>query len=88
MECQQETIVIQLDASLQGWGAECNGTRTGGPWTREEQGMHINCLEMLAATLAVQSFWKNQAGASVWLQLDNQMTIAYINNLVGTVSPS
>ena len=84
---QQETVVIKSDASLQGWGAVCRGTRTGGPWSQEEQEMHINCLELLAATLAVQSFLKNQVGVSVLLQLDNQTAVAYINNLGGTISP-
>jgi len=84
---QKETIVIKSDASLQGWGAVCSGTRTGGPWSKEEQEMHINCLELLAATLAVQSFLKDQEGVSILLQLNNQTAAAYINNLGGTVSP-
>ena len=84
---QKETVVIRSDASLQGWGAVCNSTRTGGPWSQEEQEMHINCLELLAATLAVQSFLKDQADVSVLLQLDNQTAVAYINNLGGIVSP-
>ena len=49
--------------------------------------MHINSLELLAATLAVKSFVKDQKGISVLLQLDNQTAVAYINNLGGTVSP-
>jgi len=84
---QKETVVIRSDASLQGWGAVCNGIRTGGPWSQEEQELHINCLELFAATLAVQSFLKDQVGVSVLLQLDNQTAVAYVNNLGGTVSP-
>ena len=52
---QTETMSIKPDASLQGWGAVCNGTRTGGPWSHAEQQMHINCLELLAATLALKA---------------------------------
>jgi len=63
--------MIQSDASLQGWGTVCNGTRTGGPWSQVEQEMHINCMELLAATLAVQTFLKGQTVVSVLLQLDN-----------------
>jgi len=75
-------VVIQSDASLQGWGAVCNGTRTGGPWSQVEQEMHIlSCLELLAATLAVQTFLKGQTAVSVLLQLDNQTAVVYINNL-------
>ena len=84
---QQESVIIRSDASLQGWGAVCNGVRTGGPWSQSEQQLHINCLELLAATLAVKSFLKDQEGSSVLLQLDNQTAVAYINNMGGTVSP-
>ena len=49
--------------------------------------MHINCLELLAATLAAKTFLKGQIGQSVLLQLDNQTAVAYINNMGGTVSP-
>jgi len=65
--CRQQTVIITSDASLQGWGAVCKGTRTGGPWSQSEQKMHINCLELLAATLAVKSFLKGQTNMSVLL---------------------
>ena len=85
--CHQETMVIESDASPQVWGAVCNGTRTGGPWSQLEKQMHINCLELLAATLALKSFVKDQTGIAVLLQLDKQTAVAYINNMGGTVSP-
>ena len=44
----------------------------------QEQVMHINSLELLAAT-----FLKD---ASVLLQLDNATAATYINNMGGTVS--
>ena len=84
---RQETMIIESDASLQGWGAVSNGTRTGGPWSQSEKQMHINCLELLAATLALKSFVKDRTGIAVLLQLDNQTAVAYINNMGGTVSP-
>ena len=52
------TMTITSDASLQGWGAVCNGERTRGSWSHQEQSLHINCLELLAATLGIQSFAK------------------------------
>ena len=58
--CQKETVMIRSNTSLQEWGAVCSGTRTRGPRSQEEQEMHINCLELLAATLAVQSFLKTK----------------------------
>ena len=80
-------ILIQSDASLAGWGAVCNGVSTGGSWSLKEQMMHINCLELLAADLAVRTFLKYRQGVSALLQLDNSMAVAYINNLGGTVLP-
>ena len=47
--------------------------------------MHINCLELLAVTLAVMTFLKNKTRMSVLLRLDNTTAVAYINNLGGIV---
>ena len=79
-------ITIDSDASLTGWGATCQEQRTGGPWSQREGRMHINCLELLAATLVVNTFLKNKSRMSVLLRLDNTTAVAYINNLGGTVS--
>ena len=53
-------MVIELDASHLGWGASCLTQRTGGPWTKKEQTMHINCMELLAAILATKTFAKTK----------------------------
>ena len=79
-------IVIESDASLEGWGASCMQQWTGGPWSVQEKEMHINCLELLAATLAVQSFLKDKLGVHALLKLDNTTAVAYINHQGGTVS--
>jgi len=47
---------IQSNASLQGWGAVYNGTRTGGYWSAEEKHQHINSLELQAGMFAVQTW--------------------------------
>ena len=80
-------LSIESDASLIGWGASSQGMRTGGPWSPEEKNYHINCLELLAATLAVKTFLKGQTDKQVLLRMDNSTAVAYINNLGGTVSP-
>ena len=51
-------LTIETDASNTGWGARCGSLQTGGPWSPTEARMHINCLELLAATLAIQAFAK------------------------------
>ena len=62
-------LVIDSDASLIGWGAACQDQRTGGPWSDQEKESHINCLELLAATLALKTFTK---GASISTPEDRQ----------------
>ena len=79
-------LTIESDASNQGWGASCQGTSTGGPWSVQERSRHINCLELLAATLALKTFVKDKKGVSVLLRIDNTTAVAYINNHGGTVS--
>ena len=49
--------------------------------------MHINSLELLAASLAAKTFLRDRPGTAALLQMDNTAAVAYINNLGGTVSP-
>ena len=79
-------MIIDSDASLQGWGARCGIQTTRGAWSQKEVTLHINCLELLAATLAVQSFAKNKSKLNILLRIDNTTAVAYINHLGGTVS--
>ena len=72
-------LVIDSDASLEGWGARCPKQRTGGPWSQQECSMHINCLELLAATLAVKTFAKAKTAMSILLRIDNTTAVAYIS---------
>ena len=76
----------QLGRILEGLGARCYLQTTGGPWSEEEARMHINCLELLAAALAVQSFAKDRTRISILLRIDNTTAAAYINHLGGTIS--
>ena len=79
-------MIIDSNASLQGWGARCGIQTTRGAWSQKEVTLHINCLELLAATLAVQSFTKNKFKLNILLRIDNTIAVAYINHLGGTVS--
>lgn len=82
----QPDLVIETDASKQGWGAICQDTRTGGLWSQSERLLHINCLELLAGAFAVKCFTRNQICLHVRLKMDNTTAIAYINKLGGTHS--
>ena len=80
------SLVIESDASTRGWGATCEGARTGGPWSSEERQWHINCLEALAAFHAVKCFVRDRKSITVLLRMDNTTAVAYVNKLAGTVS--
>ena len=82
--------MIESDASRTGWGAVCQGSRMGGPrpWSRAEQRWYINCLEALAAFLAVKCFVRDKRGQTVLLRMDNVTVVTYVNKLGGTVSPT
>ena len=81
-------LIIESDASCQGWGATLKGQEvaTGGLWSINEQGKHINCLELIVATLAVKTFAKNQKNITILVRTDNIPTRAYINHFGGTHS--
>jgi len=79
-------VTISSDASQLGWGAVFAKSYTGGAWSAQEQTMHINYLELLAAILAVKIFLKDPSGISLLLQLDNATAATYINNMGGVVS--
>jgi hypothetical protein len=79
-------IEIFSDASRSGWGAVCDGITTRGPWTTDQSTLHINCLELLGALYALQSFAKNAHGLSIRIHLDNSTAVCYINKGGGTKS--
>ena len=83
---KEPELTIESDASTQGWGATCQGSDMGGPWSAQEKTRHINCLELLATTLALKTFVKDRTRLSVLLKLDNTSAVAYINNQGGTIS--
>ena len=81
-------LTIESDASKHGWGASCQGTNTGGPWTATEQLEHINYLEMKEAFLALRSFCTGRSSVSVLLLMDNVTAIAFLNKMGGNHSHS
>ena len=61
---QDTDLVIDSDASLEGWGGHCSNQKTGGLWSHQERMMHINCLELLTATLATKTFAKSKTATA------------------------
>ena len=41
-------------------GAVCEKSETGGMWTKQEQALHVNALELLGARLGLFSFFKDK----------------------------
>lgn len=81
-------LTIATDSSKKGWGAFCNGQKTGGQWEVSESRAHINVLELKAALLALRSFVRTQRKCPVHIELlmDNSTAVAYLNKRGGTKS--
>ena len=76
-------MVITTDASSLGWAGICNDEEIGGRWTVEESEKHINCLELLAISMAIKAFCKEVNQSHVRIYSDNSCAISYINNMAG-----
>jgi hypothetical protein len=83
-------MTISTDASLLGWGATWPGTTIGGRWLPTEAKGHINLLELKAAHLALQAFFRTYTPTPrhILLQMDNSTAVAYVNKRGGTRSYS
>ena len=77
-------VLIQADASRKGWGAVCQGISTGGQWSKEEELLHINVLEMKAVKLALLTFNKQKSLKAVHIQVDNTTALLYLVKIGGT----
>lgn len=79
----QPEVIIESDASLQGWGCKCtlNNVESGGVWLPEEATHHINFLELKAGFIALKCFENVIQGKHVRLLLDNSTAVALINKM-------
>ena len=59
---------------------ESSEGQIGGLWTEEERSLHINCLELLGATYAIQAFSKDKRNLVIHVLIENSTTVAYINH--------
>jgi hypothetical protein len=79
-------MVIESDASLEGWGAVCQDNSVNGRWSVSESEHHINYLELLAIFLALKCFCCDTCETSVLVYSDSTTAIAYINKMGGVRS--
>ena len=73
-------FTITTDASNTGWGGISDGVVTGGLWSKDEQSLHINCLELKAALLSIKAFISNKRNCFVHLLSDNTTTVMCMSN--------
>ena len=53
-------------------------------WTKQEQALHINALELLGAKLGLLSFFKdNKDIKHIMVMMDSNTSVAYVNNMGG-----
>ena len=76
-------IIISTDASLEGWGAACLNQKAGGKWTLEDQGQHINILEMLAIQRGIETFTRIHKVSSIHMKVDNISALSYLIKMGG-----
>jgi hypothetical protein len=74
-------LLIQTDASNQGWGfyVPIDGTKSGARWAQEHVHFHINVLELIAIEFALYSYCNDMADLHVRIMSDNTTAIAAIN---------
>ena len=75
---RQPDMIMQTDGSLAGWGVHCQGMRTGGAWTQEENSFHINVLELKAVYLGLLTCTTNKKPSHIHFQIDNTCAKAYL----------
>lgn len=75
---------IETDASKLGWGANFEDSKTGGWWSQNESGLHINILECKAVYFALLSLCNHLHDTHIiCIKCDNSTTVAYLNNQGG-----
>ena len=77
-------VLIQTDASREGWGAVCQEISTGGQWSKEEQLLHIIVLELKIVKLSLLTFNKQKSLKAVHIQVDNTTALLYLVKIGGT----
>lgn len=70
---------VGVDASLKGWGAKYGDQTTQGIWSSVEACKHINCLELFAIQLALQSLCYKESNCHIRIFSDNMTAVCYIN---------
>ena len=76
-------LIIHSDASKMAWGSTEGTNPTGGRFSYEENDLHINIQELMAAKFSLMSYCSKYVFNHVKFKLDNSTAIAYINHMGG-----
>lgn len=77
------SMIFKCDASQNGWGiydVQRNET-SGGNWSAEERELHINCLELMAIKICLQTFAKNKYDQHIKVFSDNTTAVRGLNKM-------
>ena len=80
---KHHSIQLFTDTSNKGWGTHLEQASTKGLWSDREKRLHINVLQLKAASLALQVS-RTSAKTKVLVATDNSTVVAYINKQGGT----
>ena len=78
------SVRMVTDASLRGWGVVSGSHAIHGIWNYDDP-QKIDELELLAVLLALKNLPVNFRHAHISLRIDNQVAMAYVNNMGGKV---
>ena len=86
------TAVLETDSSSFGWGAVLRleglePLEARGFWSRHERRLHINVLEVMAVTRAVQSFGTTHPGLVARSFIDSQAALGAVRRLTSPSAP-
>ena len=83
---KEASVTLVTDASRSGWGAHCGERELHGLWSEAELNLHINALELVAISKAIQALRETLQFKTVDLRCDNVTAIAYLKKQGGTHS--
>ncbi|XP_060064749.1 uncharacterized protein LOC132545098 [Ylistrum balloti] len=79
-------VIMETDASGDGWGAKFGSQITKGLWSKAEREHQIIFLELKAVWLALRCFCSDMSDTHVRVVTDNVCTISYVNKPGGNVT--
>ena len=82
------SLILQSDASMEGWGVNFGDLSFSGRWSQQGKGLHINLLELRAIRLGLQEVEEEIVGRSIGIMADNSTALAYLQKQGGTISSS